>query len=242
MALEGDGRLRRARLSDGDVLDVDVVGDRPRRRPQHGVASRSWTGRRCPRGGLRRVVPRLRARKGWCSTTSSSPATWRAGPTRSSTVSSSPSSTGSNAVKQAAVAAHNMVRPPSERRAHKALPAFWSNQFGLNIKSVGLPTIADELVVTQGAVPGPALRRRLWRAGAHRRRGCGQRPALARLLPGADRGASTVPAAVRRRRRASRGDRPAGRVPAARASATHSPTAVPPVPVPARRRHRPKRP
>jgi NADPH-dependent 2,4-dienoyl-CoA reductase/sulfur reductase-like enzyme len=55
-----------------------------------------------------------------------------------------------NAVKQAAVAAHNMVRPPVERRAHKALPAFWSNQFGINIKSVGLPSVADELIVTQG--------------------------------------------------------------------------------------------
>ncbi len=43
-----------------------------------------------------------------------------------------------------------MVRPPAERRAHKALPAFWSNQFGLNIKSVGLPSMADEIVVTQG--------------------------------------------------------------------------------------------
>ena len=57
-----------------------------------------------------------------------------------------------NAVRQAAVAAHNMVRPPAERSAHKALPAFWSNQFGLNIKSVGLPSVADELVVTQGSV------------------------------------------------------------------------------------------
>jgi hypothetical protein len=55
-----------------------------------------------------------------------------------------------NAVKQAAVAAHNMVRPPAERRAHNALPAFWSNQFGVNIKVVGLPSVADEIVVTQG--------------------------------------------------------------------------------------------
>ena len=58
-----------------------------------------------------------------------------------------------NAVKQAAVAAHNMVRPAAERQAHNALPAFWSNQFGLNIKSVGLPTIASEILVVQGSVP-----------------------------------------------------------------------------------------
>jgi 3-phenylpropionate/trans-cinnamate dioxygenase ferredoxin reductase component len=57
-----------------------------------------------------------------------------------------------NAVEQATTAAHNMVCAPSERRAHKPLPAFWSNQFGVNIKAIGLPTLADEVVVTQGAV------------------------------------------------------------------------------------------
>jgi 3-phenylpropionate/trans-cinnamate dioxygenase ferredoxin reductase component len=57
-----------------------------------------------------------------------------------------------NAVEQAATAAHNMVCAPSERRVHKPLPAFWSNQFGVNIKSVGLPTVAEEVVVTQGSV------------------------------------------------------------------------------------------
>ena len=57
-----------------------------------------------------------------------------------------------NAVEQARTAAHNMVCAPSERRAHKLLPAFWSNQFGVNIKSVGLPTVAEEVVVTQGSV------------------------------------------------------------------------------------------
>ena len=57
-----------------------------------------------------------------------------------------------NAVEQAKTAAHNMVCAPSERRPHKYLPAFWSNQFGVNIKSVGLPTIADEIVLTQGTV------------------------------------------------------------------------------------------
>ncbi len=57
-----------------------------------------------------------------------------------------------NAIEQAATAAHNMVCLPSARRAHKPLPAFWSNQFGVNIKSVGLPTIAEEVLITQGTV------------------------------------------------------------------------------------------
>jgi NADPH-dependent 2,4-dienoyl-CoA reductase/sulfur reductase-like enzyme len=57
-----------------------------------------------------------------------------------------------NAVEQARTAAHNMICAPSARRPHRPLPAFWSNQFGLNLKSVGLPTVADEVVVTQGSV------------------------------------------------------------------------------------------
>ncbi len=56
-----------------------------------------------------------------------------------------------NAVDQAQTAAHNMVCPPRERRAHDALPVFWSNQFGLNIKSVGVPSSAEEVVLTQGS-------------------------------------------------------------------------------------------
>lgn len=31
------------------------------------------------------------------------------------------------------------------------MPAFWSDQFGLNIKSVGLPHLADEVALTQGS-------------------------------------------------------------------------------------------
>jgi 3-phenylpropionate/trans-cinnamate dioxygenase ferredoxin reductase subunit len=57
-----------------------------------------------------------------------------------------------NAVQQAATAAHNMVCAPTERQAHKLLPSFWSNQFGVNLKLVGLPTIADSIVLTQGSV------------------------------------------------------------------------------------------
>ncbi|MFI6933071.1 NAD(P)/FAD-dependent oxidoreductase [Streptomyces sp. NPDC050287] len=58
-----------------------------------------------------------------------------------------------NAVEQAEVAAHNMVSAQADRWPHLSIPTFWSIQFGVNIKSVGVPTYADEVVVTQGSVP-----------------------------------------------------------------------------------------
>ena len=57
-----------------------------------------------------------------------------------------------NAVEQASVAAHNMVCAPAARRPHVAVPAFWSSQFGVNIKSVGVPSAAEAVVITQGAL------------------------------------------------------------------------------------------
>ncbi|MFF0108076.1 NAD(P)/FAD-dependent oxidoreductase [Streptomyces hirsutus] len=57
-----------------------------------------------------------------------------------------------NAVEQAQVAAHNMVSGQVDRWPHLSIPLFWSIQFGVNIKSVGVPTFADEVVVTQGSV------------------------------------------------------------------------------------------
>ncbi len=56
-----------------------------------------------------------------------------------------------NAVAQAATAAHNMLSPSFEYRKHTTLPAFWSSQFGLNIKSVGLPTVAEQVLITQSS-------------------------------------------------------------------------------------------
>jgi hypothetical protein len=53
---------------------------------------------------------------------------------------------------QARVAAHNMICAPSQRRPHLAIPAFWSSQFGVNIKSVGVPSASDEIVITQGSL------------------------------------------------------------------------------------------
>jgi NADPH-dependent 2,4-dienoyl-CoA reductase/sulfur reductase-like enzyme len=55
-----------------------------------------------------------------------------------------------NAVEQARTAAHNMVCASAARCPHVAVPAFWSSQFGVNIKSVGVPSAASDVVITQG--------------------------------------------------------------------------------------------
>jgi NADPH-dependent 2,4-dienoyl-CoA reductase/sulfur reductase-like enzyme len=56
-----------------------------------------------------------------------------------------------NAVVGARVAAHNMICPPHERRPHVCVPTFWSTQFDVNIKSVGVPPLASQIIVTQGS-------------------------------------------------------------------------------------------
>jgi hypothetical protein len=45
-----------------------------------------------------------------------------------------------------------MISSSSERRPHLWVPAFWSAQFGVNIKSVGVPSLGEELVVAQGSL------------------------------------------------------------------------------------------
>ncbi|WP_368857593.1 oxidoreductase C-terminal domain-containing protein [Streptomyces sp. GbtcB7] len=45
-----------------------------------------------------------------------------------------------------------MISAQSERWPHLALPEFWSTQFGTEIKSVGVPTHADHVVIAQGSV------------------------------------------------------------------------------------------
>ncbi|MGG7569967.1 NAD(P)/FAD-dependent oxidoreductase [Streptomyces sirii] len=57
-----------------------------------------------------------------------------------------------NAVAQARTAAHNMTHETGDHRSHQPLPAFWSNQFQVNLKCVGLPAVADQVVVTQGSL------------------------------------------------------------------------------------------
>jgi NADPH-dependent 2,4-dienoyl-CoA reductase/sulfur reductase-like enzyme/ferredoxin len=61
-----------------------------------------------------------------------------------------------NAVSQAEVAAHNMVSGETERWPYLGVPKFWSVQFGTEIKSVGVPSVADQVAIVQGSV---ALRR-----------------------------------------------------------------------------------
>ncbi|MFE9793046.1 NAD(P)/FAD-dependent oxidoreductase [Streptomyces goshikiensis] len=56
-----------------------------------------------------------------------------------------------NAVSQAETAAHNMLSESTDRRPHIWVPAFWSTQFGVNIKSVGVPPMGTEIMITQGS-------------------------------------------------------------------------------------------
>ena len=57
-----------------------------------------------------------------------------------------------NAVEGAEVAAHNMVCEETERRPHLLIPSNWSAQFGVNIKTIGVPSFGDEVVFTQGSI------------------------------------------------------------------------------------------
>ena len=57
-----------------------------------------------------------------------------------------------NAVEQAGVAARNMICEPRRRRPHFPIPCFWSSQFGVNIKSVGVPSAAEEVMIAQGSL------------------------------------------------------------------------------------------
>lgn len=56
-----------------------------------------------------------------------------------------------NAVAQAAHAARNMLVPAEDQKPYHHLPAFWSSQFGINIKAVGLSEGADAVAIVQGS-------------------------------------------------------------------------------------------
>ncbi|MGJ7484454.1 NAD(P)/FAD-dependent oxidoreductase [Variovorax sp. LT2P21] len=60
----------------------------------------------------------------------------------------------SNANEQARTAAFNMVAPNGAMQEHDYLPTFWSNQAGVTIKAVGMPSIADRAAVMQGSLTG----------------------------------------------------------------------------------------
>jgi 3-phenylpropionate/trans-cinnamate dioxygenase ferredoxin reductase subunit len=57
-----------------------------------------------------------------------------------------------NAVLGARVAAHNMVCAETERWPYLLVPSNWSGQFGVNIKTIGVPSFGEEIVFTQGSV------------------------------------------------------------------------------------------
>ncbi|HEY6794202.1 MAG TPA: FAD-dependent oxidoreductase [Kineosporiaceae bacterium] len=152
-ALEGEnGRLRRARLSDGSTLDVDVAvtalgGVRNVEwLAGSGLAAGRW-GVACDAGcraidanGLvtdnvfvagdvaRAPQPlfgyQFLALEHW-----------------------------GNAVAQAEVAAHNMLSDEAHRWPHLDVPIFWSTQFDTEIKAVGVPSVADQVVIAQGSMP-----------------------------------------------------------------------------------------
>jgi NADPH-dependent 2,4-dienoyl-CoA reductase/sulfur reductase-like enzyme len=56
-----------------------------------------------------------------------------------------------NAVEQAGHAARNMLASPDDQEPYAHLPAFWSSQFGINIKAVGLSEGADSVAIVQGS-------------------------------------------------------------------------------------------
>lgn len=62
-----------------------------------------------------------------------------------------------NAVEMARVAAHNMLAQDGRRRPHLTIPAFWSSQFDVSIKSVGIPPAADAVAIVQGSLESGAF-------------------------------------------------------------------------------------
>jgi len=149
--LEGEaGHVRRARLSDGTVLDVDVVvaslGSirNVEWLDGAGLAAGQW-GLACDAGcrafDINGVVTDhifvagdvARAPHVLYDYEFLSQEHW------------------DNAVFGAEVAANNMINLEVGRRPHLPLPSFWSGQFGVNIKSVGVCSFGDEIVFTQGS-------------------------------------------------------------------------------------------
>jgi NADPH-dependent 2,4-dienoyl-CoA reductase/sulfur reductase-like enzyme len=118
-----------------------------------------------------------------------------------------------NAVLGAEVAAHNMVSLEADRRPHLLLPNFWSGQFGVNIKSVGVCSFGDEIVLHAGLRQGAPLRRRLRSPGPHRRRRHLRSRQVAGVLRGTDRALGSVPAPATGLRPAHRHDAGPGRLP-----------------------------
>ena len=153
LALEGDagGHVRRAQLSDGSRLDVDVVVTslgsirNVEWLDGAGLAAGFW-GVGCDAGGRAFDINGLVTNHIYAA----------------GDIARAPHvlydyeflamEHWDNAVLGARVAAHNMVCDEVSRWAHLLIPQFWSGQFGVNIKSVGVPSFGDEIVFTQGSV------------------------------------------------------------------------------------------
>ena len=149
-ALEGaGGRVRRARLSNGRTVDADVVlaatgavrdvewlGDSGLAAGPGGIRCDGFCRARDFSGGVVEGVFAAGDAAAWPHPLYGGRMTalehW------------------GNAVEQAAAAAHNMMSPPESMVGYGWLPAFWSSQFGLNIKGVGLPDGADRMVIAHG--------------------------------------------------------------------------------------------
>ena len=154
LALEGDaaGHVRRARLSDGEHArrrcGGDVVGVDPQRRVARRVPG--WR----PGSGGWGVTP-VAARStstGWSPINIFVAGDVARAPHVLYDYQFLAMEHWDNAVLGARVAAHNMVCDEVDRWPHLLIPQFWSGQFGVNIKSVGVPSFGDEIVFTQGSV------------------------------------------------------------------------------------------
>lgn len=151
-ALEGDegGHLRRAHLSDGDVVEADVAVI-----AAGSLRNTEWlagSGLAADAGGVD-CDPACRALDADGAVV---PQVYVAGDVarwRHPHFDAAPQALEhwGNAIDQAEVAAHNLTHAPADLRYNTALPAFWSDQFGMNVKSVGLPRLADEVILTQGS-------------------------------------------------------------------------------------------
>ncbi len=116
-----------------------------------------------------------------------------------------------NAVEQAEIAAHNMICAGPDRRPHLWLPMFWSSQFGVNIKSVGVPSLGGQLVVAQGhSTRSGSLRCTATAAASSPRRpstepgGWGSTSSRSRPAPPSRRSTARSTAAARRCSRSTR--------------------------------------
>lgn len=147
---DGDGRLRWAHLSGGDVVEADVAVV-----AAGSLRNTEWlagSGLAAGEGGVD-CDPACRALDAGGAVV---PLVYVAGDVarwRHPHFDSEPQALEhwGNAVGQAEIAAHNLTHAPADLRHNTALPTFWSDQFGMNIKSVGLPHLADEVVLTQGS-------------------------------------------------------------------------------------------